>query len=76
VFTPVFKSLDHHPLHENPQLSLVSDGDTGSMARWLFNQTQDLLPSLVRVDLYENEGCGSSVGTDLSGPILPLIRVP
>ena len=75
VFTPVFKSLDHHPLHENPELSSVSDGDTGSIARWLFNQTQNLLPSLVRVDLYENEGCGSSVGTDLNGPVLPLIRV-
>ncbi|MCD8503475.1 MAG: 6-carboxytetrahydropterin synthase [Burkholderiaceae bacterium] len=74
VFNPVFKALDHHPLHENAELSLVSDGDTGSMAQWLFAKTQDLLPSLVRVDLFETEGCGSSVGTDLQGPVLPLVR--
>lgn len=75
VFNPVFKALDHHPLHENAELSLVSDGDTGSMAKWLFAKTQGLLPSLVRVDLFETEGCGSSVGTDLQGPVLPLVRV-
>lgn len=74
VFTPVFKSLDHHPLHQNAELASVSDGDTGSMARWLFGKARDLLPQLVRVDLFETEGCGSSVGTDLRGPILPLVR--
>ena len=74
VFTPVFKSLDHHPLHQNPELLAVSNGDTGSMAKWLFGKARGLLPSLVRVDLFETEGCGSSVGTDLRGPVLPLVR--
>lgn len=75
VFNPVFKALDHHPLHENPELSAVSDGDTASMARWLFHKTQRMLPSMVRVDLFETEGCGASVGTDLEGPPLPLVRL-
>jgi 6-pyruvoyltetrahydropterin/6-carboxytetrahydropterin synthase len=75
VFHPVFKALDHHPLHENPEISAVSDGDTASMARWLFHKTQRMLPSMVRVDLFETEGCGASVGTDLEGPPLPLVRL-
>jgi 6-pyruvoyltetrahydropterin/6-carboxytetrahydropterin synthase len=75
VFNPVFKSLDHHPLHENPELSLVSDGDTGSIAKWILIKTRALLPQLMRVDLFETEGCGASVGTDLQGPALPLVRV-
>lgn len=75
VFDPVFKSLDHHPLHENPELVAVSDGDTASMAKWLFTKSQDVLPQLVRVDWFETEGCGSSVGRDLQGPDLPLVRL-
>ncbi len=75
VFNPVFKSLDHQPLHENPELSLVSDGDTASIAKWIFIKTRALLPQLMRVDLFETEGCGASVGTDLQGPPLPLVRV-
>lgn len=75
IFTPVFKSLDHHPLHQNPELDAVSDGDTGSIATWLFLKSQQLLPELVRVDLFETEGCGSSVGMHLQGPELPLVRV-
>jgi len=75
VFNPVFKALDHHPLHENAELAALSSGDTASMARWLFLKTQELLPSIVQVDLFETEGCGSSVGTDLRGPVLPLIRL-
>lgn len=74
VFSPLFKALDHHPLHDNPELALVSDGDTGSMARWLFVKTRGLLPELVGLDLFETEGCGSSVGTDLPGVVLPLVR--
>lgn len=75
VFNPLFKALDHHPLHENRELALASDGDTGSMARWLFAKSRDLLPELVRLDLYETEGCGASAGTELHGPVLPLVRV-
>lgn len=69
VFDPIFKSLDHHPLHERAELA---DGDTTTIARWLHKRTQLELPQLIRVDLFESEGCGSLVGTDLGGPALPV----
>jgi 6-pyruvoyltetrahydropterin/6-carboxytetrahydropterin synthase len=69
VFDPIFKSLDHHPLHEQPELA---DGDTTTIARWLLERTHRKLPQLSRVDLFESEGCGSLVGVDLAGPALPV----
>ncbi|MBC7202072.1 MAG: 6-carboxytetrahydropterin synthase [Pusillimonas sp.] len=69
VFDPIFKSIDHHPLHERTDLA---DGDTNTIARWLHETTQRELPQLVRVDLFESEGCGSLVGIDLGGPALPV----
>lgn len=75
VFSPIFKSLDHHPLHENPELALVSGGDTESLAKWLFSKAKSLLPELVGVDLFETQGCGSSVGLDMQGFVLPLSRL-
>jgi len=69
VFDPIFKSLDHHPLHEQPDLA---DGDTTTIARWLYETTRRELPQLARVDLFESEGCGSLVGVDLRGPALPV----
>lgn len=75
VFDPVFKSLDHHPLHENVELAAISDGDTSSIAQWLFVKSRMLIPQLVRIDLFETEGCGALVGTGLPGSELPLARV-
>lgn len=69
VFDPIFKSLDHHPLHEQADLA---DGDTTTIARWLHETTRRELPQLVRLDLFESEGCGSLVGADLGGPALPV----
>jgi 6-pyruvoyltetrahydropterin/6-carboxytetrahydropterin synthase len=69
VFDPIFKSLDHHPLHEMAELA---DGDTTTIAQWLCERTRRDLPQLVRVDLFESEGCGSLVGVDLGGPALPV----
>lgn len=69
VFDPIFKSLDHHPLHEQADLA---DGDTTTIARWLHETTQKKIPQLIRVDLFESEGCGSLVGVDLGGPTLPV----
>jgi 6-pyruvoyltetrahydropterin/6-carboxytetrahydropterin synthase len=69
VFDPIFKSIDHHPLHENPELT---DGDTMTIALWLFERARRDMPQLVRVDLFESEGSGSLVGADLSGPALPV----
>ncbi len=69
AFDPIFKSLDHHPLHEQPELA---DGDTTTIARWLHERTRIELPQLTRVDLFESEGSGSIVAVDLGGPALPV----
>ena len=69
VFDPIFKTLDHHPLHEQADLA---DGDTSTIARWLYEKTGRELPQLARVDLFESEGCGSLVGVNLDGPALPV----
>ncbi|WP_404302200.1 6-carboxytetrahydropterin synthase [Alicycliphilus denitrificans] len=69
VFDPIFKSLDHHPLHEQPELA---DGDTTTIARWLHATTRRQLPQLARVDVFESEGGGSLVGGHLNGPVLPV----
>lgn len=68
VFDPIFRSLDHQPLHERPELT---DCDTTTIARWLHARTRRELPQLVRVDLSESAGRGSLVGADLAGPALP-----
>jgi 6-pyruvoyltetrahydropterin/6-carboxytetrahydropterin synthase len=69
VFNPIFKMLDHHPLHERAELA---DGDTTTIACWLHETVRRELPQLIRVDLYESEGSGSLVGVDLRGPALPV----
>jgi 6-pyruvoyltetrahydropterin/6-carboxytetrahydropterin synthase len=60
LFKPVFKALDHHPLHDIPDLV---DGDVASVARWVLAQARERLPQVCRVDLFETEGCGAIVGT-------------
>jgi len=60
LFKPVFKALDHHPLHDIPDLA---DCDTASVARWVLAQARERLPQVSRVDLFETEGCGAIVGT-------------
>lgn len=69
IFDPIFKSLDHHPLH---QLTGILDCDTASLAAWVQNQASKELPQLVRVDLYETEGSGSIATVDQAGPALPV----
>lgn len=69
IFDPVFKTLDHQPLHEIAELR---DADTASIAEWIYNTTKVSLPQLVRVDLFETEGCGSIVAQDIEGPALPV----
>ena len=69
IFTPIFQSLDHRPLYEHLDLE---NGDTASIAQWIYRHARQTLPQLIRVDLYETEGCGSIVGEDLQGPALPV----
>ena len=68
-FTPLFKALDHHPLHEIPDLA---DCDTASLAAWILEKGRLQLPQLDRVDLYESRGCGVIVASAGEGPALPV----
>lgn len=61
LFSPLFKSLDHHPLHLMPELG---EADVASVARWTLSRAREVLPQLDRVDLYETPGCGVVVALD------------
>ncbi len=69
AFDPLFKSIDHHPLHETVDLK---DGDTASVARLIKERSCNLLPSLDRIDLYETRGSGVILSWANSGPWLPV----
>lgn len=69
LFDPLFKALDHQPLHEMPGLE---DCDAASIARWILQQARVDLPQLDRVDLYETRGCGAVVMAGEEGPALPV----
>jgi 6-pyruvoyltetrahydropterin/6-carboxytetrahydropterin synthase len=53
-------------------MAALRDADTASIAEWIYATTQASLPELVRVDLFETEGCGSIVAQDIQGPALPV----
>ncbi len=55
LFEPLYRRLDHHAIHELPD---VEDADSASVAQWLRSRIQDALPALDRLDLYETPGCG------------------
>jgi 6-pyruvoyltetrahydropterin/6-carboxytetrahydropterin synthase len=69
LFDPIFKRLDHHPLHELPGLV---DGDSASLARWIRAQAAPLLPQLDRIDLYQTRGSGVILSWGELGPALPV----
>jgi 6-pyruvoyltetrahydropterin/6-carboxytetrahydropterin synthase len=69
IFNPIFKSLDHQPLHEIPDLA---DCDTATIAAWILNKARAQLPQLDRVDLFETRGCGAIVSVGTDGPALPV----
>ena len=80
IFDPIFKALDHRPLHELAELAELTDADTASVADWIFRRTRRELPQLVGVDLYERDRCGAIVanapdgapiGVDFRSPALP-----
>ena len=69
LFDPIFKALDHHPLHERADLA---DCDTATLAQWILQTARTQLPALDRVDLYETRGCGATALAATQGPALPL----
>lgn len=66
-FKPVFKALDHHALHDIPDLV---DGDAGSLAAWALAQARERLPQVQRVDAFETEGCGAIAWAGEAEPAL------
>lgn len=69
LFEPIFKRLDHHPLHE---LQGAADADTATLARWIRREAAGGLPQLDRIDLYETRGCGAILSWGANGPALPV----
>jgi 6-pyruvoyltetrahydropterin/6-carboxytetrahydropterin synthase len=61
AFKPVFDAVDHRDLQEvlRGQDGGALDGDTASLAQWIFTRTHPLLNTLVQVDVTETPGCGS-----------------
>jgi 6-pyruvoyltetrahydropterin/6-carboxytetrahydropterin synthase len=69
MFNPIFKQLDHQPLH---QLMGERDNDTANLARWVREQAQPVIPQLDRIDLYESKGCGVVLSWGDVAPALPV----
>lgn len=69
LFDPIFKRLDHHPLHE---LEGVSDADSATLARWIRSECAPGLEALDRVDVYQTRGCGAILSWGASAPALPI----
>lgn len=68
-FAPIFKQLDHQPLHD---MAHLPDNDTASIALWILDNARQQLPQLDRVDLFETRGCGVIVSLGDDGPVLPV----
>lgn len=58
LFNPLFKALDHRPLHE---IAGLEDCDTATLAQWILAKARADLPQLDGVDLFETRGCGALV---------------
>lgn len=69
LFTPVFLELDHQPLHE---IVAGHDPDAATLAKWIRRRTQDALPQLERIDLYETRGCGAILAWGENEPALAI----
>jgi 6-pyruvoyltetrahydropterin/6-carboxytetrahydropterin synthase len=69
LFNPLFKALDHHPLHEIPSLA---DSDTASLAAWILREGRQALPQIDRVDLYETRGSGALVSAGPADDLIPV----
>ncbi|MBB5205146.1 6-pyruvoyltetrahydropterin/6-carboxytetrahydropterin synthase [Inhella inkyongensis] len=68
-FNPVFKRLDHHPLHLDERLT---DGDCASLAAHILREARAVLPETDRVDLYETRGCGAVVTLGDTSELIPV----
>ena len=69
LFDPIYKQLDHHPLHE---ISDLVDTDSATLVKWIKSKASPLLPELDRIDLYETRGSGVILSWGDGGPALPI----
>lgn len=69
MFDPIFKALDHQPLHEQEALE---DCDTATLARWTFEQAGAVLPCTERVDVFETHGAGSLLFAGDAPDLIPI----
>jgi 6-pyruvoyltetrahydropterin/6-carboxytetrahydropterin synthase len=69
VFDPVYRALDHQPLHE---LKDLANGDMAHVAQWIFQMAQKRLPPLVQLDVYATNHCGVVLTQNSApSPVLP-----
>lgn len=70
LFDPLFRELDHQPLHEHAGLE---DNDPAALARYIEAQMSSTLPGLTRVDVASTPGCGAIVlhGESRRGLLVP-----
>ena len=71
IFKPIFKILDHQPLNENLEFGKIN---ILNIATWILNTTQNVLPEISGIELYESEGCGVILKNNVVGPIMPLTQ--
>jgi 6-pyruvoyltetrahydropterin/6-carboxytetrahydropterin synthase len=69
LFNPLFKTLDHVPLWQNPALA---DCDVVTLGHYIYGQTKTLLPQLSGLELYEVRGCGVTIREEGYAHSLPL----
>ena len=69
LFDPIFREIDHQPLHE---IGDLEDCDSASIAQWILRKARVKLPQLDRVDLFETRGCGAIAWTGMEGLALPV----
>ena len=69
IFDPIFKQLDHQPLHE---LLVDTDTDVASIARYIKQVAATQIPQIDRIDLNSTRGCGVILHWGELGPALPV----
>lgn len=68
-FDPIFKALDHHPLH---QRGAGHDSDCATLAGEILRAARAVLPEVDRVDLYETRGSGALVTLGDTSELIPV----
>ncbi|MDX1454037.1 MAG: 6-carboxytetrahydropterin synthase [Gammaproteobacteria bacterium] len=68
AFEPAYRQLDHHLLND---LEGMGSPTPRAVLRWMRQQTQEALPAMDRIDLFETDDCGTMLSWGDLGPALP-----